>query len=62
MEARAFVQRLEAMGPTPEVLELAARIEDAAGDRAAAARYRQRARDAANSGAKPPVGVGSGQP
>jgi type IV pilus assembly protein PilF len=43
-EARAFVQRREAMGATPDVLELAARIEEAAGDRAAAARYRARAR------------------
>jgi type IV pilus assembly protein PilF len=43
-EARAFIQRREAMGATPDVLELAARIEDAVGDRAAAARYRARAR------------------
>jgi type IV pilus assembly protein PilF len=42
MEARAFIQRREALGVTNEVLELAARIEDAAGDRAAAARYRSR--------------------
>lgn len=44
MEARAFIQRREALGATSDVLELAARIEDAAGDRAAAARYRDRIR------------------
>ncbi|HVE52675.1 MAG TPA: type IV pilus biogenesis/stability protein PilW [Ramlibacter sp.] len=42
LEARGFIQRRESMGVTPEVLELAARIEDASGDRAAAARYRAR--------------------
>jgi type IV pilus assembly protein PilF len=42
LEARAFVQRRESMGATGDVLELAARIEDAAGDPAAAARYRTR--------------------
>ena len=46
MSARAFYQRRESLGaPHAELLELAARIEDAAGDRAAAARYRQRAQD-----------------
>jgi type IV pilus assembly protein PilF len=44
MEARGFVQRREAMGPTPEVLEVAAKIEDAAGNPAAAARIRSRIR------------------
>lgn len=42
LEARAFVQRRESMGATADVLELAARIEEAAGDTAAAARYRTR--------------------
>ena len=42
LEARAFVQRREAMGASDDVLELAARIEDAAGNPAAAARYRAR--------------------
>jgi type IV pilus assembly protein PilF len=42
LEARGFIQRRESMGVTPEVLELAARIEDAAGDHAAAAQYRAR--------------------
>jgi type IV pilus assembly protein PilF len=42
LEARAFVQRRESMGATPEVLDLAARIEDAAGNAEAAARYRTR--------------------
>lgn len=46
MSARAFYQRREALGlPTAELLELGARIEDAAGDRVAAAKYRQRAKD-----------------
>lgn len=42
LEARAFVQRRESMGATAEVLDLAARIEDAAGNAEAAARYRTR--------------------
>lgn len=46
MSARAFYQRREALGaPSADLLELGARIEDAAGDRAAAARYRQRAQE-----------------
>ncbi len=46
MSARAFYQRREALGaPTAELIELGARIEDAAGDRAAAARIRQRLQD-----------------
>ena len=40
MDARAFIQRRDAMGSNAEVLELAARIEDGAGDQRAAARYR----------------------
>lgn len=43
MGARAFFQRREALGPPgPEMLSLAAGIEQSAGDEAAAARYRQR--------------------
>jgi type IV pilus assembly protein PilF len=43
MSARAFFQRRDSLGtPGPEMLELAARIEQAAGDAAAAARYRAR--------------------
>ena len=42
LEARGFIQRRESMGATPDVLELAARIEEASGDTAAAARYRRR--------------------
>jgi type IV pilus assembly protein PilF len=42
LEARGFIQRRESMGATTDVLELAARIEEAAGDTAAAARYRVR--------------------
>ncbi|MBW8368165.1 MAG: type IV pilus biogenesis/stability protein PilW [Arenimonas sp.] len=46
MSARAFYQRREAVGtPTAALVELGARIEDAAGDRAAAARHRQRLQD-----------------
>lgn len=44
--ARAFLQRREAVGEsTPELLELGARIEEAAGDAAAAARYRKQMQD-----------------
>lgn len=45
LEARAFVQRRDALGADAATLALAARIEDAAGDRVAAARYRDRLRD-----------------
>ena len=41
LEARAFVQRLLSVDVSAEAFELAARIEDGAGDRVAAARYRQ---------------------
>ena len=41
LEARAFVQRLLSVDVSAEALELAARIEDGAGDRVAAARFRQ---------------------
>lgn len=41
LEARAFVQRCLAVAPSPDALDLAARIEDAAGDKAAAAKYRK---------------------
>lgn len=43
LSARAFYQRRESLGAlTPELLDLAARIEQGAGDAAAAGRYRQR--------------------
>jgi len=45
MEAQAFIQRRDGLGSDAATLELAARIEDAAGNRLAAARYRQRLRD-----------------
>lgn len=45
LEARAFVQRRDALGADAATLELAARIEDAAGDKASALRLRQRRRD-----------------
>jgi type IV pilus assembly protein PilF len=45
LEARAFIQRRDALGSDAETLELAARIEDAGNDRLAAARYRKRLAD-----------------
>jgi type IV pilus assembly protein PilF len=42
MEARAFVQRADALGPDARTLAIAARAEDAAGDAVASARYRKR--------------------
>ena len=42
LEARGFIQRRESMGASRDVLELAARIEEASGDTVAAARYRTR--------------------
>lgn len=43
LSARAFYQRHESLGsPSAELLHLAARIEEGAGDATAAARYRQR--------------------
>jgi type IV pilus assembly protein PilF len=45
MEAQAFIQRRDSLGSDAETLELAARIEDAANNAHAAARYRQRLKD-----------------
>lgn len=46
MGARAFYQRRESLGAlSPELLHLAARIEQGAGDTVAARRYRQRLQD-----------------
>jgi len=45
MDARAFIQRRDSLGSSPQVLELAARIEDGAGDHKAAQNYRERLRD-----------------
>jgi len=42
LEARAFVQRADALGPDASTLDLAAKTEAAAGDAEAAARYRKR--------------------
>lgn len=45
LQARAFLQRYEAVGPvTPHTLELATRVELAAGDRRAAEEYARRLR------------------
>lgn len=43
--ARAFVQRSDSLGPDGRTLELAARVEAAAGDAQAAARYQKRLRE-----------------
>lgn len=62
LDARAFIQRLDALGDaSARTLELAARIEDAAGDTRAAARLRQRMRDVPTSPATPNQG-GTSQP
>ena len=45
LDARAFVERADALGPEPNTLALAARTEDAAGDAEASARYRKRLRE-----------------
>jgi len=45
LEARAFVQRREALGADAPTLALAARVEAAAGDRVAEARYRELLRE-----------------
>lgn len=45
LEAQAFIQRSDALGSDARTLELAARIEDAAGNQLNAARYRQRLHD-----------------
>ena len=44
-EAQAFVQRRDALGADAATLELAARIEESAGNALGAARYRQRLHD-----------------
>jgi len=46
MEARAFVQRADALGDDPRTIALAARVEDAAGDTNASGRYRKRLAEA----------------
>ncbi|HMB57459.1 MAG TPA: type IV pilus biogenesis/stability protein PilW [Arenimonas sp.] len=62
LEARAFIQRREAVGgPDRAVLELGARIEDLAGDHAAAKKYRERIESLSN-GANLPTGEGASQP
>jgi len=45
LEARAFVQRADALGPEPNTLWMAVRTEEAAGDAEAAARYQKRLRE-----------------
>ena len=60
MEARAFIQRRDALGSDARTLELAAAIEEAAGDRLSAARYRQRLKEQFPDA--PPTGEGAGKP
>jgi type IV pilus assembly protein PilF len=59
MEARAFIQRRDALGADASTLELAAAIEDAAGDALSAARYRQRLKEKFPDAA--PAGQGAGK-
>jgi type IV pilus assembly protein PilF len=62
MAARAFYQRREALGePTAELLSLAARIEQGAGDTAAADRYRRQLNEQFPN-YTPPATEGSRQP
>jgi type IV pilus assembly protein PilF len=60
LEARAFVERRDALGDDAATLDLAARIEAAAGDRAAESRYRRRLRDGFPDYA--PTGEGAAPP
>jgi type IV pilus assembly protein PilF len=60
MEARAFVQRSDALGPDPVTLALAAKIEEASGDAMSAERYRKRLREEFPQYA--PTGEGAGKP
>jgi type IV pilus assembly protein PilF len=59
-EAQAFVQRRDALGADGATLDLAARIEDAAGNPQGAARYRERLRKAFPDYA--PTGEGARSP
>ena len=62
IDSTKLKQRLDSLGTTDaRTLELAARIEDAAGDARAASRYRQRMRDLPTSTATPSEG-GTYQP
>ena len=45
LEARAFVERSDALGPDALTLAMAVRAEDAAGDAVASARYRKRLKE-----------------
>jgi type IV pilus assembly protein PilF len=60
LEARAFVQRSDALGPDPFTLMLGAKVEHEAGNEAAAARYRQRLQEQFPKLA--PTGQGAGKP
>jgi type IV pilus assembly protein PilF len=60
LEARAFIERRGALGDDATTLDLAARIEAAAGDRSAESRYRRRLRDAFPEYA--PTGEGAAKP
>lgn len=61
LDARAFMQRRDALGSDPTVLRLAVRIEQAAGDPRSAAVYEKRLRE--EFPGQPPAGDGrAGQP
>jgi type IV pilus assembly protein PilF len=60
LEARAFVQRSDSLGADVATLKLAVRVEEAAGDAAAATRYRNRLRDEFPQVA--PTGEGAAKP
>lgn len=62
LRARAFIQRRDALGqPSAEMLDLAAKIEEASGESAAARGYRRRAQELFPD-TKPPNGEGARQP
>jgi len=63
MEARAFIERRDALGASDaRVLELAIRVEEAAGDNRAASRYRERLRDLNKTSPDAPTEGGTSQP
>lgn len=62
-EARAFFQRIEALGPlSAQLLELAQQIEKSAGDDRAAARYKKQLDTMLQAQIQPPTGEGQKKP
>ncbi|MGH8104814.1 MAG: tetratricopeptide repeat protein [Arenimonas sp.] len=63
MEARAFIQRLESLGPLhPSMLQLAQQVEKSAGDDRAAAQYQKKLDIVLQSQIQPPKGEGQKKP